>query len=94
MVLSKGVWVDEVSPPLDFIVVVIEGFPFDVLVFPSENLVPYVEVVSGLLIGYWFHKSSNLVIVITLADSSPPQNHLDNLLYRSVALVFKPTVDR
>ena len=72
LVLSKGIWVDELSPPLDFIVVVIKGFPFDVLVFPCENLMPYVEVVSCLLVGYWFHESLNLVIVITLTDSPPP----------------------
>ena len=94
LILGKGIWVDELSPPLYFVVVIIKRFPFDVLVLPCEHLVPDVEVVRCLLVGYGLNKSLDLVVIVTVTDSAPPQYHLDNLLYRSVALVFKLAVDR
>ena len=70
-----GVVFSTASP--DLIVVVIEGFDCDVLVFPGDHPVSEVQVDGGLLEVHGLHVALYLVVVIAHRNCTPPEHHVD-----------------
>jgi len=78
----------------DMCVIVIEGLLLDVLVLSSELLVPQVKVDSSLLECHGLDVPADLVVIISHADGSLSQNHIDCLSNCAVSLILELGVYR
>ena len=94
LVFSKAIGINELSAPLDFIIIVIECFPFNVLIFSSEDSMPGAQIDRSLLIGYGLYKPLDLIIIVAMADRPPSSNHLNDLFNCSVTLILELAVNR
>ena len=94
LVLCEVIRIYELIAPFDFIVVVVEGFSLDVLILACENLVSNAQIDGCLLVCNWFNKSFNLIVIVSMTDSSPSQNHINDLFHSPVSLILELMVNR
>ena len=94
LVFGKAVGINELNAPLDFIIIVIKCFPFNVLIFSSEDSMPGAQIDRSLLIGYGLYKPLDLIIIVAMADRPPSSNHLNDLFNCSVTLILELAVNR
>ena len=93
LVLCEVIRIYELITPFDLIIVVVEGFSLNVLILSRDNLVSNAQVDSSLFVCYGFNKSFNLIIIISMTDSSPSQNHVNDLFHSPVSLILELMVD-
>ena len=93
LVLGKAVGINELNAPLDFIIIVIKCFPFNVLIFSSEDFMSGAQIDCSLLIGYGLYKPLDLIIIVAMADRPPSSNHLNDLFNCSVTLILELAVN-
>ena len=89
LVFTEIVGVITVVTPFYFVIVVVKGLLFDVLVLPSEHFVPHVKVNSSLLKGHWLYVTLYLEVVVALTDCPLSNDHINSLPNSSSALVFE-----
>lgn len=66
------VWVSGVATPFYDVIIVIESFLLDILVFACELDMSQFKVLCGFLQGHRENITLNLEVVIALADCAPP----------------------
>ena len=89
LVLCEVIRIYELIAPFDLIIVVVEGFSLNVLILSRDNLVSNAQVDGSLFVRYGFNESFNLIIIISMTDSSPSQNHVNDLFHSPVSLILE-----
>ena len=89
LVLCEVIRIYELVSPFDFVIVVVQGFSLNVLILSRDNLVSNAQVDGSLFVRYGFNESFNLIIIISMTDSSPSQNHVNDLFHSPVSLILE-----
>ena len=93
LVPAEVVGVHLVVTPLDLVVVVIEGLPFNVLVFTCQLLMPEFQVDCCLFETHCFNVTLNLEVIEPGSNCTPSQYHVDGLSHGATSRFLIRRID-